>query len=157
VNNDIMVELNIPAEHRYLSMADAWMTAYLERQDDISNRDDFCNEFVLAAHEMVANVMDHAYGGRGGQINLTIDRTKSKAVVLRMVDRGKPFNTQSRSGTTWGPSGECTGARRLEFVSEPEWDQVRGRGLFLASSLLDSVVYCNTGGENLWLLTKLPK
>jgi anti-sigma regulatory factor (Ser/Thr protein kinase) len=153
-----MVELNIPAEHRYLSMADAWMTAFIERQDDIANRDDFSNEFVLAAHELVANVMDHAYGGRGGKISMTIDRSKSaKAVVMRIVDQGKPFSTQSRAGTTWSASGECPGGRRLESVSEPEWDQVRGRGLFLANSLLDSVVYCHTGGDNLWLLTKLSK
>jgi anti-sigma regulatory factor (Ser/Thr protein kinase) len=74
-----------------------------------------------------------------------------------MVDHGKQFNTQLRAGTKWGASGECQGGRRLEAVSEPEWDQVRGRGLFLAHSLLDSVVYCSTGGENLWLLTKQPK
>jgi len=91
----------------------------------------------LAADEASSNIIEHAYKGRTGQIQMTIDLLENPCeLAIELHDTGK--------------------AASLENVKQPnlEEPQEKGYGLFLMQQLMDSVEYFPEEGNNRWRLTK---
>jgi len=135
-NGSDLVELTIPAEYRYLSVVGACVGALLERVEEIEERDSVAYNIKLALHEICTNIVEHAYGGRGGRIQITIQlRQDPRRLVVELRDSGSPFDWAS--------------------VREPDLSvpQESNYGLFLARNLLDELRYQREEG-NLWQLLK---
>src|SRR3954451_17990734 len=71
------IELNLPARLESLSVLEACLTAVLNQEPDLRDREAQTFEVVLAAHETCTNIIEHAYRGTAGRVGVT----------LRMLDQ----------------------------------------------------------------------
>jgi serine/threonine-protein kinase RsbW len=137
--------LELPAEHRYLSIVSACLAALLEQVDDIAEREPVTYNLQLAIQEACTNIVDHAYAGQaGGRIAVEISLStsastsagSSRRLTVDLYDSGQPFD-ESQTAT---PS-----------FDEP---QIHGYGLFLMRELTDGVQYERVEDRNHWQLLK---
>ena len=90
----------------------------------------------LAIHEIVTNIIDHAYDAcHSGDIALALT-LKSREFIAVLSDSGKQFDPQN--------------------VPEPDLEngQIRGYGLFLIEQLMTEVIYTPIPNGNQWRLIK---
>lgn len=92
---------------------------------------------TLAVHELLVNIIEHAYADKRGRIRLRayVDPA-NKRLRIETRDRGKSFNPQQ--------------------VARPELGtlQENGFGLFLIEQLMDEVSYRTARSGNYWTLAK---
>jgi serine/threonine-protein kinase RsbW len=133
-----LVCLELPAEHRYLNVLSACLAAFLERVEDIDERDVVSYNLQLAIQEACTNIVDHAYDGKvGGRIAVEISLAGvPRRLIIDLYDSGQPFDES---------------APEPPNLDEP---QVRGYGLFLMRELTDGVLYERLGDHNHWQLRK---
>ncbi len=84
-------------------------------------------KIVLAANEVVANIIKHAYKGRNDGL-IQIDAKVSKnAIMFQFFDRGEPFDPDS--------------------AEAPKFDgsQDSGFGMYIISQSVDQVTYSRSG------------
>jgi serine/threonine-protein kinase RsbW len=131
------VELSLPAEHRYLNILGACIGELLAREEGMVEPVVTIYNIQLAAQEISANIVEHAYGAAGGRIDITMQvLQRPHRLVIQLLDMGAAFDP-------------CAVARpNLDGVHEG------GYGLFLARSLLDDLSYSALPGGNIWRLTK---
>jgi serine/threonine-protein kinase RsbW len=155
-----VIELNLPAMARFLNVLGAGIVEIFSQIDDLPDRDQVAYNFQLSAHEVCANIVEHAYAGSAGRIAITLTlRTAPRQLVVELRD-------------------DSTCAFDPTQVHDPAPDelQTRGRGLWLARQLVDELVYesrmgkrwratmggawqadsaeTHTPGQNYWRLTK---
>ena len=128
--------LQIPAETRYLSVVGSFIGALLDRIDDLTDVEEQSYNIQLAVHEICANIIDHSYGQQSG----TID--------VRCVVSGPPPHLSVELCDS-GPPPDLSRVREPDLLGL----QVRGYGLFLARSLMDTVDHRRLEHGNSWLLT----
>ncbi len=131
------VRLVIPATHRHLNLVGAVVAELLAREEGLAEPQIVSYNVQLALQEICANIVDHAYAGCGGQIEMVMAVLQTPwRLVIDLSDTGRPFN----------PETEVT----------PDLDEVHegGYGLFLARALLDEVSYRIHAGRNHWHLVK---
>jgi serine/threonine-protein kinase RsbW len=132
-----VVRLDLPASYKYLNVVSSCLSAVLERLDGVTERDTVAYNVELAVHETCTNIVEHAYAGAAGRIEVAISVCDSpRRVVVDMHDTGRAFN--------------------LSEVSEPDLNQAQtnGYGLFLMHRLVDEVSYAPQTGNNHWRLVK---
>lgn len=131
------IQLDIPAHYQFLNVLGATLNAMLERIDGIEERDKVSYSMELALHETCTNIVEHAYGGKGGriQVRITLER-QPRQMVLDVHDNGQVLD--------------------LATIPEPDLKQVqtRGYGLFLVRKLVDEVAYQRSEDSNWWRLVK---
>jgi serine/threonine-protein kinase RsbW len=132
------VQIVLPATFTYLSVLGACIGEVLQRADGAARRKDLTYNVQLAAHEICANIVEHAYAGQsGGDVHITLALTDSPpGLSIVMRDRGRAFDP------TVAPPPD------LDRIQE------RGYGLYLAQTLLDDVRYEPEPGGNCWRLFK---
>ncbi len=98
-------------------------------------------EFETALAEVAANSIRHAYGPQQqGEVGLRL-RFYPNRVIARIIDRGRPYHASS----------SLISVDDDDLFTLPE----KGRGLFIAGTLLDWLSYRRTStGINCWLLLK---
>jgi anti-sigma regulatory factor (Ser/Thr protein kinase) len=131
------ISLVIPAAHRYLNIISAVIAELLAREERLSEPAITSYNIQLAAQEVCANIVDHAYVGHAGQIELLLRlEAEPHQLVIELTDNGLPFD----------PTG----------VSAPDLDELHenGYGLFLARELLDELGYERRQDTNYWRLIK---
>ncbi len=89
----------------------------------------------LALVEACANVVRHAYGDAGGEVEVRVAVVPGALVRFQVVDWGRSFDPPER----WGL---------------PEENVTSGRGLFLIHTLMDQVHYGRLEGANVLTLEK---
>ena len=101
------------------------------------DRDLFIYNIKLAVHEVGNNIIEHAYGERGGEIriNLQIDE-QLRHFTADLFDTGQSFDPS----TVVPPD-----------LSQP---QEQGYGLYLTNLLMDEVRYERQQKQNHWHLCK---
>ena len=92
----------------------------------------------LALHELLTNLVDHAYAGDGSRsikVKMSCDRTR---VLLETMDTGTPPSV------------------KLDQVSMPNPTDLAegGYGLAIIQQLMDEVRYQSEHGRNIWQLVK---
>lgn len=131
------VRLELPAAHRYLNIVGAVVAELLAREEGLAEPQIVSYNVQLAVQEICANIVDHAYDGRGGRIEvaLAVD-ARPWRLVIELRDAGRPFSA--------------------ETAVLPDLDEVHegGYGLFLAGELMDEVSYSALEGRNCWRLVK---
>ena len=90
--------------------------------------------FETAVAELAANIVEHAAAGRPVVLRLEL-RADAVQAEAAFEDEGRPFEGD--------PAG-----------SEPDDEAEHGRGLALASSLVDEVTYRRDGPLNRWTLVR---
>lgn len=135
--SDATIRLDLPAAHRYLSLLSACIGDLLGKVPRLAEPDVTIYNVQLAAQEICANIVDHAYVRDDGRITAEITlQDAPKRLVIDLYDQGVPFEP--------------------EVIAVPDLDQVqvRGYGLFLAQALLDELRYEPRAGGNHWRLLK---
>lgn len=92
----------------------------------------------LALHELLINLVDHAYSGDATQSIRIILSLEVGALVIQTVDTGEPVRIN------------------LETISLPDPTELAegGYGMGLIRSLVDQVEYQTKDGQNIWTLRK---
>ncbi len=132
-----IIQLDLPASHKYLNVLGACITAVLARVEGLPNSEATAYNIQLAVHEICTNIVEHAYKGRVGRIGVTLTVWQSpRRVSVELVDTGEAFEPAN--------------------VAEPDLNhgQVRGYGLFLTRKLMDEVTYQRGIEANRWQLVK---
>ncbi len=132
------VRLQLPATHRYLNVLGACINALVEHAEDLDDAEQQSYNIQLGTNEVFANIVDHAYAERDGDV----------AVTLALLDTPQRMQIDLHdTGVAFDPAS----------APEPDLDeiQVRGYGLFLVRSLFDEVDYAARADGNYWRLIKL--
>ena len=130
----MMFEKKIPADLEQLSgiadEIDRLMTPLT-----IPNKEQSTYAVKMAVHELLVNVIEHGYEGKGGEIGVKLSAEKGKFIAV-ITERGKKFKRSA--------------------VPTPDFEglQVRGFGTFLIEELMDDVQYQSRFGRNKWRLVK---
>lgn len=88
----------------------------------------------LAVDEIAQNVLDHAYGGGRGDLEVAIS-SLDDAIVVEIVDGGRPFDP-------------LTDAPDPDLTSAIEDRPVGGLGVHFARSLMDDIEYRRDSERN---------
>lgn len=111
------------------------LESFLQQAQALPNPDSDRYMIKLAIHELVTNIMRHAYADQGGTIDVALSLKRSEFSAT-LTDSG------------------------LEFVpppvTEPDFDngQEGGYGIFLIEQLMDEVTYRRIADRNEWRLIK---
>ncbi len=129
----------IPGELRYRDLAGVMVSAVCSRLERDRRARGLEWQVKSAFNEAFNNVVKHAYAGREGEVEVTL-QVDDDAVVLRLVDHGPPFDF-SRAGAIDAP---------------PEFDRLSegGMGLYLIRRLMSDVTYEHIEGLNRLTMTK---
>ncbi|MCB0210148.1 MAG: ATP-binding protein [Anaerolineae bacterium] len=134
---DKVIQLELPAEHKYLNVVSACIAAMLERVETVSEHEIITYNIQLAVQEACTNIVRHAYKGQsGGRIEVTITLEGKQRFVIDLADAGNSFIF----------------SKDIDIdLNEP---QIHGYGLFLMHQLLDEVDYKSDQHNNYWRLVK---
>ncbi|GJM40672.1 MAG: hypothetical protein DHS20C20_09540 [Ardenticatenaceae bacterium] len=115
----------------------------------------------LSVHELFTNIVEHGYGCDPTKqvlchLLLDLDQGCFSAVLQ---DNAPPFSPESigweQTEKHWETAVIPQGTQHvLKTAPEPELLQERGRGFFLISQLMNSVVCQTTEAGNRWTLNK---
>lgn len=131
------IRLDLPATPRYLNVLGDCIAALLSHVNTLPDSQATIYNVQLAVHEACANIIDHAYDGQGGRINITMALNwQPPQLTIELVDTGKSFDPSAVPPTN---------------LDEPH---VRGYGLHLMKQLMDEVVYQTASNSNTWRLVK---
>lgn len=133
-----VIEVTLPATHKYLSVLSVVLGEMLARVDGLAEPDVTTYNLQLAVQEACANIVDHAYaGGEADRIRVVLTLVEDpRRLLVDLHDSGQSFDPAQ--------------------VAVPDLDhaQVHGYGLFLMHELLDEVQYQAAPGDNHWHLVK---
>jgi serine/threonine-protein kinase RsbW len=133
------INLELPAVYKYLNVVGACIRALLNRKDLTSENSSewLAYQVELAVQEACTNIIDHAYAGSTGRINVTLSLwEESKHLSIDLYDTGTHFDPAL--------------LRPIE-LDEPK---TSGYGLFLMEQLMEKVTYRRGPGGNHWRLEK---
>jgi len=134
---DQSVRLNLPADVRYLGLLEGLIGSLLGHETGLADREARTFEVILAVHETCTNIIDHAYAGGPGRIELAFTLYDDpRRLVVDIRDTGQSF---------------VMGEIQPPNLGAP---QTRGYGLFLIHRLMDEVSYTPAEGNNQWRLVK---
>lgn len=156
------VELTLPAHFGYLSILGTSVQAVVEQLDEEMASDvieSVTGDLTLAIHEVCANIIDHAYDGKGDYtISVTIWYSEAREIMVCLRDNGRSYNPRVLEWpppTSWRVKEEQKGTTYiLDGVPLPDVEQNRGRGIFLIGQLVDIVYYRPGLEQNSWHLVK---
>ncbi len=109
----------------------------LNRMNEEGSDSEVLFSLKLAVHEICVNIIEHAYHGRPGQIQISFHMSHTPPkITVTLLDQGDP-------------------ADPANFVQPNlEEPQVKGYGLYLVKNLVDYIDYSRNGGTNQWTLMK---
>jgi serine/threonine-protein kinase RsbW len=130
------IRLDLPATYQHLSILSAVIHDLLSHVATVQQRESLIYSVQLAAHEVCANVIDHAYHGMLGKrltITLSLDL---RQIVVEICDTAPAFDISNV---------------RLPDLETP---QECGYGLVLIHHLVDEVTYASEETGNRCRLVK---
>lgn len=132
-----ILRVEMPAAHAYLQMIGPSVSCLIKNAPSLAHDDSLAYNIELAVHEVCSNIIEHAYGGVPGQIQMVFTMVVTPPqLVVELFDNGRSFEYASIP------------------LPNPEEPQVRGYGLFLIQELMDKVDYGSSPDGNTWRLVK---
>jgi len=150
------VTLQFPADHKYLALLGAVITAYAAANPQLAPQ---AYPLQLAVHEALTNIIEHGYRGKPGAILVRLQLGgNGRFFSAELEDQAPPYSPEQNQ---WPPAGSWQRSDsdgsillRLQQVPDPGLEHERGRGLFLISQLMDDFT-CKPGPSgNFWHLVK---
>lgn len=132
-----VIQLEIPASYKYLSVLGACVRAFFEITGGKIDQSGLAYNVELAVHEACTNIVEHAYAGIPGRIEIILSLIREpRQLVVELHDSGRSF--------------------KLPEISkpDPQKPQINGYGLFLIYQLMDEIKYQPQSGDNRWYLIK---
>ncbi len=126
MSDPVVIHLDLPADTRYLSVLGVCLGEMLTQYQSVPEQTRY--NIGLAAHEICANMAEHAYAGAEGRLAITL-RLQGKSFFFEARDHG-----QRAFDPTCVPMPDPTAFDR------------RGRGLWLVYQLTDAVTYAARDG-----------
>ena len=139
-HSDFNIRIDLPSTHRFLNVAGLGIDAILQRLGDlIPGAEKVSREVQVAAQEICANVVDHAYADdKNGRLTIEISIVlKDSRLDIHIRDTGKEFEPEKTKEPALGELQE------------------RGFGLYFAKKLMDEVTYTREDEGNHWHLVKM--
>jgi serine/threonine-protein kinase RsbW len=137
VEKNEVISLEVPADYKYLDAVTNLVSLVIDRMGTPPDDPNSKFAITLAIHEACTNIIEHAYHGQPGKVQVLIELDISrKNVQIEFSDQGDPASIE-----------------RIE-KTEPHFPQVKGYGLFLIRQLVDQVQYSREGDTNRWKITK---
>lgn len=128
----------LPAALEHLAVLETELARLLAQAPPLAEPDVTQYNLQLATHELCVNIIEHAYGGESGEIEVIGALLDDPwRVEITTLDRGRHhFDLQ-----TWAP---------------PDLDDlpVHGLGIFLMHNLMDTVTYTPEADCSRWHLLK---
>lgn len=132
-----LIRLDIPASYSYLNVLGACVRTFFDVAAGKSDNSGLAYNVELAVHEACTNIVEHAYAGIPGRIEIVLSLIKEpRRLVVELHDSGRSFKLPEVTNRDF---------------SEP---QVNGYGLFLIYQLMDEIEYLPQSGDNRWYLVK---
>lgn len=132
-----VLRVEMPAAHAYLHMIGPCISCLFNNAPAYAGGDNLAYNIELAVHEVCTNIIEHAYGGLPGRIQIIFTMLREpRQLIVEMIDNGRSFEYASTP------------------MPNPDEPQIRGYGLFLIQELMDKVDYCTNEVENSWRLVK---
>jgi serine/threonine-protein kinase RsbW len=139
MNTDDVIRIDLPSDHKYLSVLGIALAEILHKVEGLSQPEQTIYEIQLAVQEVCANIVNHAYANfEGGRIQAIIELAKDpRRVVIELSDTGLSFDFDAASVA-------------------PDLDEPHegGYGLFLIEQVMDKVSYQAQATGNTWTLTR---
>ncbi len=136
-----MKTIKIEADTKLLDEVLNWLEDALS---PIKESEKTCQQIRIVVEEIFVNIANYAYGGLGGEVQITIDIQKNNgAVVIVFTDSGIPFDPLAY------PEPDvklCAMDRR-----------VGGLGIYMVRKMMDSVSYEYRNWHNILQLIKINK
>ncbi len=85
-------QLVVPAKHDQLAKLALFVATGAE---EVGFDDGEVNRIELAVDEACSNIIDHAYAGSVGYIQLEIEIEPDRSLTIVLLDQGQPFNPES--------------------------------------------------------------
>lgn len=123
--------LSIENESKNLSKVREAVSAVL---DDTTFSRDMRNKIIVAVDEALANVVEHAYGGGTGMVDIAFELT-SDHLRVQIRDRGVRFNPGDKLTST------------IDIHDHIRKGLKGGLGLFLMRRIMDEVHFNHDGDE----------
>jgi serine/threonine-protein kinase RsbW len=133
-----VIRLDIPASYSYLNVLGACVRTFFDVAEGKSGRSGgLAYNVELAVHEACTNIVEHAYAGVPGRIEIILSLSKEpRRLVVELHDSGRSFKLPEVTNRDF---------------TEP---QISGYGLFLIYQLMDEIEYLPQSGDNRWYLIK---
>lgn len=132
-----LVRLEIPASYNYLNLLGSCVRAFIDVTGGKAGGSGLAYNVELAVHEACTNIVEHAYAGLPGRIEIVLSVVREpRRLVVELHDSGRSFH--------------------LPEISQPDFQepQINGYGLFLIYQLMDEIKYQPGSGDNRWYLVK---
>lgn len=132
-----VIRLEIPASYNYLNVLGACVRAFFDVANGRPDQSGVAYNVELAVHEACTNIVEHAYAGIPGRIEIILSLVREpRRVVVELHDSGRSFE--------------------IPEVTQPDVHdpRVNGYGLFLIYQLMDEIRYLPQSGDNRWYLVK---
>ncbi|MFZ0544102.1 MAG: ATP-binding protein [Candidatus Promineifilaceae bacterium] len=132
-----VIRLDIPASYTYLKLLGVCVRTFLDIAEEQTELNGLAYNVELAVHEACTNIVEHAYAGVPGRIEIILSLVREpRRLVVELHDSGRSF--------------------KLPEVKQPDFNepQINGYGLFLIYQLMDEIKYHPQSGDNHWYLVK---
>jgi serine/threonine-protein kinase RsbW len=136
-------ELSIVNDSKNLSKVREAVSAVLAETEFTRNT---CNKIIVAVDEALANVVEHAYEGGEGMVDIAFDLSE-ETLRVQIRDKGVRFNPGDRLTT------------EIDIHEHIRQGLKGGLGLFLMRQIMDEVQFNHDGPEfvnQLVMVKKLP-
>ena len=98
----------------------------------------------VALDEIVSNIVNHGYEGKGGPLTMSVEyREEKNAIYLKFIDKGIPYNPLHNADPN------------LDVSLEER--KVGGVGIYIVKNTMDDMKYKYENSENILTLTKFLK
>jgi anti-sigma regulatory factor (Ser/Thr protein kinase) len=98
------------------------------------------NHMQLAAEEVLVNIINYAYPGRTGDVEIRLMLEESKGLKVEVIDSGIPFNPLARP--------------EPDINAPIEQRNIGGLGVYLLRRLMNEITYKREGERNILTFTK---
>ncbi|MCX5697784.1 MAG: ATP-binding protein [Candidatus Omnitrophica bacterium] len=132
-----MEKISFPAKLENLEAMIDFIIAFAQNK---KFPDDKLNQIRLACEEVLVNVINYAYPGSPGEVEIVCSEAGGKGVIIEVMDSGIPFNPLEKEPPD---------------ISQPiERRKIGGLGIFLAKKVMDELSYERKENKNSLRLVK---
>lgn len=101
-----------------------------------------CNQIVLAAEEVVVNIIKHGYPDSGGELEVTCESCRDQpGIAIVIIDQGVPFN----------PIDKVSDPKKITSVDEL---LKTGYGIYFFAKIMDRVNYQRDADKNILYMVR---